>query len=67
MKEKMELDKYEIGIILNALQELRNNQIRENRPTDPVDDLLLKIIPIYENIEKNKLVKCLRIDEKYRF
>lgn len=48
MKEKMELDKYEIGIIINALNVLRNNQIAEEKPTDAIDDLLMKIFPIYE-------------------
>lgn len=65
MKEKMELDKYEIGIIINALNVLRNNQIAEEKPTDAIDDLLMKIFPIYE--KKNKQVKCLRIDNGRRY
>ena len=65
MKEKMELDKYEIGIIINALNVLRNNQIAEETPTDAIDDLLMNIFQIYE--KKNKQVKCLRIDNGRRY
>ena len=41
---KLEIDEYEEGIIINALNLLRNQQLREKRPTDPIDDLLMKII-----------------------
>jgi hypothetical protein len=63
MKEKLELDKYEMGIIINSLNLLRNNQIMEEKPTEPVDDLIMKIVKVYEISEKkNNLVKCLRKD-----
>ena len=42
--KKIEIDEYEQGILINALNLLRNKQIRENRPTDPIDDLIMKII-----------------------
>lgn len=38
------IDEYEQGILINALNLLRNKQIRECRPTDPIDDLIMKII-----------------------
>ena len=41
---KLEIDEYEQGILINALNLLRNQQIRERRPTDPVDELIMKII-----------------------
>ena len=41
---RIELDEYEQGILLNALTLLRNQQIRDGRPTDPVNELLEKII-----------------------
>ena len=41
---KLEIDEYEQGILINALNLLRNQQIRESRPTDPIDDLIMKII-----------------------
>ena len=38
------LNNYEHGVVINALNELRNGLIREERPTDVVDELLLKTI-----------------------
>lgn len=38
------LDNYEHGVVINALNELCNGLIREERPTDVVDELLLKTI-----------------------
>lgn len=40
----LELDKYEIGIIINALNEFRNKLIREQHETDYVDEVLLKVL-----------------------
>lgn len=42
--KKLEIDEYEQGILINALNLLRNQQIRDRRPTDPIDELILKII-----------------------
>ena len=41
---RLEIDEYEQGILINALDLLRNQQIGEKRPTDPIDDLIMKII-----------------------
>jgi hypothetical protein len=38
------LDDYEYGVVVNALNELRNDLIKDELPTDAVDDLLLKAI-----------------------
>ncbi|MFC3801056.1 MULTISPECIES: hypothetical protein [Paenibacillaceae] len=38
------LNHYEHGIVINALNNLRNGLIGERRPTDAVDELLLKAI-----------------------
>ena len=40
---RIELDEYEQGSMLNALTLLRNQQLRDGRPTDPVNDLIEKI------------------------
>ena len=37
-------DKYERGIIINALNDKRNALIKEGRYTDAVDEVLLKVI-----------------------
>ena len=42
--KKIEIDEYEQGILINALNLLRNQQIRDKRPTDPIDELIMKII-----------------------
>ena len=47
MKEKvkvLELDKYEIGVLTNALICFRNKLIEEQRITDPVDELIIKVV-----------------------
>lgn len=41
---RIELDEYEQGIMLNALTLLRNQQLRDGRPIDPVNDLIEKIL-----------------------
>ncbi len=38
------LDKYEHGVLVNALNGMRNDLLDENRPTDIVDEVLLKAI-----------------------
>ena len=43
-KRVLELDRYEHGVVINALNEMRNDLIGESRPTDVVDELLLKTI-----------------------
>ncbi|MBR0312243.1 MAG: hypothetical protein IJQ98_07620 [Oscillospiraceae bacterium] len=43
-KRVLELDRYEHGVVINALNEMRNDLIGEDRPTDIVDELLLKTI-----------------------
>ena len=43
-KRVLELDRYEHGVVINALNDMRNDLIGEDRPTDIVDELLLKTI-----------------------
>ncbi|MDY6015006.1 MAG: hypothetical protein SPI91_00925 [Bacilli bacterium] len=40
----IEFDKYEYGIVINALNEFRNKLIAEDRDTTVVDELLLKVL-----------------------
>lgn len=47
MREKkyyIALDGYERGIIVNALNEMRNSTLQQGRYTDAVDEVLLKVI-----------------------
>jgi len=61
----LELDKYEIGILINALNEFRNQLIQQKRETAPVDEVLLKAIDAPE--KKSPLVKCLRKDDRRHY
>lgn len=64
MKEEitvLQLDKYELGILINALNEFRNKLIQENQNTEYVDELLLKTIDTPP--KKKLLTRCLRRDE----
>jgi hypothetical protein len=40
----LELDDYEYGVVFHSLNDERNKLIVEQRPTDAVDDVLLKVI-----------------------
>jgi len=40
----LELDAYEQGIVVTALNDMRNGKLKDCRPTDAVDDVLLKAI-----------------------
>ena len=49
MREKryhIALDKYDKNIVINALNTLRTRQLQEERPTEPVDELISKVAPV---------------------
>ena len=58
----LELDKYEYGIIVNALNEFRNNLIKEERETSVVDELLFKIL---ETPLKKSMFPRAYVEERY--
>lgn len=58
----LELKEYEKGIIVNALNDKRNELIRNNEDTELVDDLLMKIFEAPE--KKRPFVKRLAKDER---
>ena len=43
-KRVLTLDRYKHGVVVNALNEMRNDLLEEERPTDIVDEVLLKVI-----------------------
>ena len=47
-KKTLELDKYECGVIFHSLKDKRNAMLKENKPTDAVDDVLMKVIELIE-------------------
>lgn len=44
VKRMITLDHVEYGVLINALNQMRNSLIKQKRSTDAVDDLLLKTI-----------------------
>lgn len=53
-KRVLTLDRYEHGVIINALNEMRNDLLEEERPTDIVDEVLLKVIDAPTKKEKRR-------------
>ena len=65
MKEEryhIALDKYDKNIVINALNNLRNRQIQEERPTEPVDELIDKVANA--PTRKVKVVPCRCSEER---
>lgn len=54
VKKTIELDQYEYGVIFHSLNDKRNQMLQENRATDAVDDVLLKVIQAMEPPKKKK-------------
>ena len=53
-KRVLMLDRYEHGVVINALNEMRNDLLEEERPTDIVDEVLLKVIDAPTKKEKRR-------------
>lgn len=58
----LELDKYEIGILINALNEFRNKLIQQKENTEYVDEVLLKAIDAPP--KKKVLTRYMRKDDR---
>ena len=43
-KRKIKVDDFELRVIIKALNELRNQLIADDKPTDDVDNLLLRLL-----------------------
>ena len=53
-KRVLTLDRYEHGVAINALNEMRNDLLEEERPTDILDEVLLKVIDAPTKKEKRR-------------
>ena len=49
LKNKMKVDKYDVGAMINSLKRSRNNVSKDK--TD-IDDLLLKLVDVYDSFKK---------------
>ena len=47
-KIKIKLCSFELNLLINGMNEFRNMLLVENLPTEDVDELLLKLIDVYE-------------------
>ena len=56
------LNKYEYGLIINALNELRTKLIRENKSTEVVNELLLRLLNI--PVKKRTLFQRERVNNE---
>lgn len=59
----LSLDDYEQRILIRALNDLRTQLIQEERPTDPVDELIVKI---YETKPRHIMVAERSVAHEYR-
>ena len=53
-KRVLTLDRYEHGVVINALNEMRNDLLEEERPTGILDEVLLKVIDAPTKKEKRR-------------
>ena len=61
---KLRIDTYDQDILFQALNDLRNRMMKEERPTDPVDDLMLRVH--YAGTFRGRVSEGRRADEEYR-
>lgn len=47
-KIKIKLDSFEFNLLINGINVFRNMLLAEDLPTEDVDELLLKLINVYE-------------------
>lgn len=59
-KVVMTLDSFEQRLLVGALTDFRNELIREERPTEDVDVLLLKVIEAAPQKERKKADRAAR-------
>lgn len=64
MKEEryhLALDAYDKNIVIRALNTLRTQQLQEERPTDPVDELIIKVSEAPSRKVRVLLTNCLTV------
>ena len=56
-KVVVELDNFEQRLMVSGLADFRNDLIREDKPTEDVDDLILKVIDAPTKREKRRVCR----------
>ena len=50
LKNKMKVNKHDLGLIINSLYESRTAMVNENKDTEAMDYFLLKLIKIHDTL-----------------
>lgn len=51
LKNKMKADRYNLGVILNALDRKRKNELAKGNDTEQMNYLILRLLKIYETLK----------------
>ncbi|HIT71769.1 MAG TPA: hypothetical protein IAD08_07645 [Candidatus Scatovivens faecipullorum] len=51
LKNKMKADRYDLGVILNALDRKRKNELARGQDTEQMDYLILRLLKIYKTVK----------------
>ena len=51
LKNKMKADRYDLGVILNALDRKRKKELAKGNDTEQMDYLILRLLKIYETLK----------------
>ena len=51
LKVKMKADRYNLGVILNALDRKRKNELARGQDTEQMDYLILRLLKIYKTVK----------------
>lgn len=50
LKNNMKVNKYDLGLLINSLNESRTTMLNDNKDTESIDYLLLKLIKIHDTL-----------------
>lgn len=51
LKNKMKADRYDLGVILNALDRKRKKELAKGNDTEQMDYLILRLLKIYKTLK----------------
>ena len=51
LKNKMKADRYDLAVILNALDRKRKNELARGQDTEQMDYLILRLLKIYKTVK----------------
>lgn len=51
LKKKIKLDNFEVRVIINSLNEMRNRLVEEKEDTEYIDEILLKYLCVLDKMK----------------